>query len=344
MSVNLDNVFSTWNRGKEFLCTEYPLMAGAMSWISDSNFVIDVSKAKGFGVLASSTMDVEELDREIKNIKNSLKDSKFGVNLIMAHPKIEKFIDICINNSVSHIILASGLPTKGMISRIKEAKIKTISFAPNLVVAKRLVKNGIDGLIIEGMEAGGHIGPTSTNVIAQEVLPTIKEVPVFVAGGIGTGHAISQYLNMGACGCQVGTLLAASKESKAHNNFKQALIKASAKDAISSIQFYPNLPVIPVRALKNQSVEIFNQYQHKVANEVQNGEITVYEGRVKIEYFWSGALRKAVIDGDIQNGSVMAGQIVSMVKQELPIRIIFDKLIEEAQSCVHSASYINVCS
>ena len=334
--MDLANTFHTWQRGQEFLCTEYAIMAGAMSWISDSQFVASVANAKGFGVIACSAMQPDHLDKEIAVTKDILKSNNFGVNIIIMHPKINELIDVCIRHKVSHVIFAGGIPTKAMIDKVKSHRMKTISFTPNLTLAKRLIKNGIDALVIEGMEAGGHIGPTSTAVIAQEVLPNVKDVPVFIAGGIGTGYAIAQYLKMGACGCQIGTLLAASKESKAHENFKRALIRASAKDAISSVQFYPHLPVIPVRALKNQSVEMFNQYQHKIAAQVKNNEISEEDGKLEIEKFWAGALRKAVIDGDVKNGSVMAGQIVSMIKEELPISKIFDNLIQEAEDYIHN--------
>jgi enoyl-[acyl-carrier protein] reductase II len=181
------------------------------------------------------------------------------------------------------------------------------------------------------MEAGGHIGPVSTSVLAQEILPEVAEqVPVFVAGGIGRGEAIAAYLDMGAAGVQLGTRFVCATESIAHANFKKAFMRASARDAIASVQIDPRLPVIPVRALKNASSELFTAKQREVAQLLDDGKVEMMEAQLQIEHYWAGALRRAVIDGDVENGSLMAGQSVGMVTKEEPVAEIIAVLMAEA--------------
>ncbi|HEU0066992.1 MAG TPA: nitronate monooxygenase, partial [Sphingomonas sp.] len=195
--------------------------------------------------------------------------------------------------------------------------------------------SGVDALVIEGMEAGGHIGPVSTSVLAQEMLPEIGEqVPVFVAGGIGRGEAIAGYLDMGAAGVQLGTRFVCATESIAHAHFKRAFIRASARDAVASIQIDPRLPVIPVRALKNAAGELFAAKQREVAGHLDEGRVAMGEAQLQIEHYWAGALRRAVIDGDIENGSVMAGQSVGMVTKEEPAADILSTLMAEAAAAL----------
>src|SRR5208282_2240627 len=179
----------------------------------------------------------------------------FGVNLIIMHPQLDQLIDTCLAHGVSHIVLAGGLPASATIRRIKDGGAKVVGFVPSVMVGRKLVRSGADALIIEGMEAGGHTGPVTTSVLAQEVLPTIREVPVFVAGGVGRGEAIVSYLEMGAAGCQLGTRFVCATESIAHPRFKQAFIRADARDAVLSVQLDPRFPVIPVRALNNHATE-----------------------------------------------------------------------------------------
>ena len=168
-------------------------------------------------------------------------------------------------------------------------------------LAKKLIRSGVDALVIEGMEAGGHIGPVSTSVLAQEILPEVAdEVPVFVAGGIGRGEAIAAYLEMGAAGVQLGTRFVCATESIAHPNFKKAFIRASARDAVPSVQIDPRLPVIPVRALKKPGSEAFTAKQREVAQALDEGEVEMVEAQLQIEHYWAGALRRAVIDGDVE--------------------------------------------
>jgi enoyl-[acyl-carrier protein] reductase II len=189
---------------------------------------------------------------------------------------------------------------------------------------------GADAIVIEGMEAGGHIGPVATGVLAQEILPNITEVPVFVAGGIGRGEAILTCLEMGAAGVQLGTRFVCATESIAHPRFKQAFIRASARDAVPSVQLDPRFPVIPVRALANEGTKKFMEVQRQIIERVDRGELAPDAAQLEIEHFWAGALRRAVIDGDVETGSVMAGQSVGMVTREQSTRAILEELVGQA--------------
>ena len=317
-------------RGRAFLGTEVALMAGAMSWVSERRLVSAMSNAGGFGVIACGAMTPALLDAEIAATK-ALTDRPFGVNLITMHPDLLDLIDVCARHRVGHVVLAGGLPPAGSIDRIKGSGARLMCFAPALALAKKLIRSGVDALVIEGMEAGGHIGPVSTSVLAQEMLPEIgPQVPVFVAGGIGRGEAIAGYLDMGAAGVQLGTRFVCATESIAHPKFKQAFIRASARDAVASVQLDPRLPVIPVRALKNAGGDLFTAKQREVAQALDDGSVAMMEAQLQIEHYWAGALRRAVIDGDVEHGSVMAGQSVGMVRREEPLADIIAQLMAEA--------------
>ena len=334
MSVGEERLTRRMARGAAFLGSEVAIMAGAMSWVSERNLVAAMSNAGGFGVIACGAMTPELLDAEIAGTK-ALTDKPFGVNLITMHPALFDLIAVCAKHNVGHVVLAGGLPPKGSLEAIKESGAKVICFAPTLALAKKLIRSGVDALVIEGMEAGGHIGPVSTSVLAQEMLPEIAEsVPVFVAGGIGRGEAIAGYLDMGAAGVQLGTRFVCATESIAHPNFKKAFIRASARDAVASVQIDPRLPVIPVRALKNAGGELFTAKQREVAQSLDEGSVAMAEAQLQIEHYWAGALRRAVIDGDVEHGSVMAGQSVGMVTKEEPIADIIASLMTEAASAL----------
>jgi enoyl-[acyl-carrier protein] reductase II len=318
-----------WRRGCAFLGCESAIMGGAMTWVSERHLVAAISNAGGFGVIASGSMTPELLDGEIA-ATYALTARPFGVNLITLHPRLLDLIDICAARRVGHIVLAGALPSAAAVSRITAAGIKLMCFAPALVIAKKLVRMGADAIIIEGMEAGGHIGPVSTSVLVQEILPHITEVPVFVAGGIGRGEAMLSYLELGAAGVQLGTRFVCTHESIAHPRFKQAFIRAGARDAVPSVQLDPRLPVIPVRALANQMTQRFLETQRALIERVNQGEVSQKDAQLEIEHFWAGALRRAVIDGDVETGSVMAGQSVGMVTREQSTQAVIDEFIAQA--------------
>lgn len=328
---------SLWKAGADFLGCEFAIMGGAMSWVSERNLVSALSNAGAFGVIACSSMTPELLDAEIKATQ-ALTKKPFGVNLIIMHPQMPELIQTCIDNKVTHVVLAGGIPRKEMIDPLKDAGIKVIGFAPAVAIGKKLIKMGVDALVIEGSEAGGHIGPVSTSVLAQEILPAIREVPIFVAGGIGRGETMASYLEQGAAGVQLGTRFVCASECIAHPNFKQAFIKGAARNATASVQVDPDFPVIPVRALANKATEEFTRTQHEVIAKYRSGEMEKEEAQLAIEHFWAGALRKAVIDGDVERGSLMAGQSVGMITKEQPAAEILAELVQQAETFLTQAA------
>ena len=318
-----------WARGRDFLGSEVAILAGAMSWVSERHLVSAISNAGGFGVIACGAMGPELLAAEIAATQ-ALTERPFGVNLITMHPQLNDLVRVTLAAGVSHVVLAGGIPPGAAVRAVKDGGAKLIAFAPALVLAKRLVRSGADAIIIEGSEAGGHIGPVSLTVLAQEILPHMRDVPVFVAGGLGRGEAILAYLEMGASGAQLGTRFAAAAESIAHENFKRAFIRANARDALPSIQLDERFPVIPVRGLVNAGTKRFLEHQGETLKRFQSGELTKEAAQLVIEHFWAGALRRAVVDGDVENGSVMAGQSVGMVTSIQSAAEVIAELIDQA--------------
>jgi enoyl-[acyl-carrier protein] reductase II len=318
-----------WSRGTAFLGCRYAILGGAMSWVSEKNLVAAISNAGGFGVIACGAMSPAQLAEQIAGTQ-ALTDKPFGVNLITLHPELDELIRVTLEAKVGHIVLAGGIPPGPAVRAVKDGGAKLITFAPALSLARRMVRSGADAIVIEGSEAGGHIGPVSLNVLAQEILPHLRDVPVFVAGGLGRGEAILAYLEMGASGAQLGTRFAASEESIAHAKFKKFFVLANARDAMPSVELDPRLPVIPVRGLVNDGTRTFLQHQAETRDKLLAGEVTKEEAQLLVERFWAGALRRAVIDGDIEMGSVMAGQSVGMVKSVQPVAEIIQELIDQA--------------
>jgi enoyl-[acyl-carrier protein] reductase II len=324
-------------RGAAFLGARYAIMGGAMSWVSERHLVSALSNAGAFGVIACGAMEPPRLAEEIAGTQ-ALTTKPFGVNLITMHPRLDQLVDTCLAAKVSHIVFAGGIPPGTAIKKAKDGGAKVICFAPALALAKRLIRAGADALVIEGSEAGGHIGPVSLTVLAQEILPHIRDVPVFVAGGIGRGEAILSYLEMGAAGVQLGTRFVCARESIAHANFKRAFIRGNARDAMPTIQLDENFPVIPVRALQNEGTKRFLEHQAETIRRFQSGELTKEAAQLDIEHFWAGALRRAVIDGDVENGSLMAGQSVGMVTQEQSAAEIITELRDQAAQAILARS------
>ena len=317
-----------WRRGAAFLGCPLPIMGGAMTWLSERHLVSAISNGGGFGVIASGAMAPDQLAAEIAGTL-ALTDRPFGVNLIIMHPELMQLIDVCLDHRAGHVVLAGGLPPAAAIKRVKAGGAKVMCFAPALAIARRMARGGVDAIVIEGMEAGGHTGPVSTAVLAQEILPHVTEVPVFVAGGIGRGEAILSYLEMGAAGCQLGTRFVCAGESIAHPSFKRAFMRSRARDAVLSVQLDPRFPVIPVRAIANQATRKFQDAQRDLIDQVDRGVLDMKAAQLEIEHFWAGALRRAAIDGDVENGSLMAGQSVGMVTAEQSTAEILSELVAQ---------------
>ena len=328
-------------KGRDLLGVRFPVLGGAMTWLSTSPLVAAISEAGGFGVLAGGNMPPDLLEREIEATRR-LTDKPFGLNLITIAPNFRRHLDQALEMRFPVIILAGGLPSKEAITRVKKAGSTLICFGPTVGIARRLITMGADALIIEGHEAGGHIGPVATGVLTEQILPRTTEVPVFVAGGIGSGLSLAHFLLMGASGVQLGTCFAVAAESPAHPNFKKALIRAAAKDALPTSQFDPRLPVIPVRALVNEGVRDFNTLQLGLIAQLERGQLSRQEAAAKLEEFWIGGLRRAAVEGDVERGSVMVGQSVGLVKKVLPAVEILRNLLAEAEQEIERIS--RLCS
>lgn len=327
-------------RGRKILGSKYAIMGGAMTWISESNLVSAMSNAGIFGVLASGAMNGTELSQEIGQTKQKT-HNPFGVNLIVMNPKLHDLIDVCGAHKVSHVILAGGLPDKNIIDKIHSYGIQVMAFAPVLSIAKRLFKQGIDCLILEGTESGGHVGPVSTLVLIQSILLSLPEYPIFVAGGICRGEVIAAMMQLGAVGCQLGTVFAVCKESLAHEKFKQSFFRAGGRNAITPVQLDKHFQVAPVRAIANIATEEFMQRQKEILVRIEKGEVNSEEGFLSLEHFWAGALRRAVQEGDVDRGSLMAGQIVEIVKEEKSISEIISTIEIEAEKYLQKCSELN---
>jgi enoyl-[acyl-carrier protein] reductase II len=324
-------------RGGEILGSQYPLLGGAMTWISESRLVSAMANAGMFGVLASGAMDGDLLMAEIRSTGRKT-NRNFGVNIILMNPKLHDLIDVCGQEKVSHVILAGGIPDKDVVDAIHSRGQRVLAFAPALAVARRLFRLGVDALILEGSEAGGHVGPLSTMILIQDVLLALKGYPIFVAGGILRGEIVAALHLLGAWGCQLGTAFACCRESIAHENFKRALFRAGGRNALTPTQLDKKFPIAPVRAIENAGTEEFMAKQREILTQFERGEIQLDSGRLSLEHFWAGALRRAVRDGDVERGSLMAGQIVEMVKEEMTIPEILDSILTEAEDFLNNAT------
>ncbi|MCK4889096.1 MAG: nitronate monooxygenase, partial [Candidatus Aminicenantes bacterium] len=244
-----------WKQGQEFLGVKYPVISGAMTWISDSRLVKAVSDAGGFGVLAAGNMPTDLFKEELKKLKEM--KANFASNLITIAPNYTDHLQASIDFGVDHIVFAGSFPRKSEIKIAKDSGAKVTCFASTESIAQRMIDYGTDALILEGSEAGGHIGHVSTIVLIQQVLFKFPDIPIFVAGGIATGEMISHLFMMGASGVQMGTIFAMSEESPAHPAFKERYMKARSREAMSTPQYDSALPVVAVRALKNQGMDNF---------------------------------------------------------------------------------------
>lgn len=330
-----EKILKLMERGSKILGSKYALMGGAMTWVSESNLTSALSNAGLFGVLASGAMDGDLLKKEIEQTQSKT-DKNFGVNIITMNPKLYDLVDVCGERKISHIILAGGIPDRKLIEKCHSYGMQVMAFAPVLSIAKRLFDYGIDSLVIEGNEAGGHVGPLSTMVLIQDILLNLKEYPVFVAGGILRGEVVASLMQLGAAGCQLGTVFACCKESVAHENFKKAYFKASGRNAVMPAQLDPKFNIAPVRALKNIGTEEFMNKQKTVLLQFERGEVKATDGKLSLEHFWAGSLRRAVQEGDTDRGSLMSGQIVELIKEERSIREIVDTILTEAENFLES--------
>lgn len=326
-----------WSRGKDFLGTELPIMCGAMTWISDPQLVSLMSNLGAFGVLAAGNMPPDMFADQVDKTFE-LTDNPFAGNVITLAPNYRDHLAILCEKKVSHIVFAGSLPRGAEIKQAKESGAKTLAFASTASIAKRMIGNGADALILEGSEAGGHIGHVSTIVLLQEILFNFPDIPIFVAGGIATGRMISHLGLMGAAGVQMGTRFVMAEECSAHGNFKDIFIKSRAREAVSTPQYSAKLPVVSVRALNNHAMSHFGEIQMDLLEQLREGTLNRAEAQYKVEEYWIGSLRNAAVEGDVEHGSLMAGQSVGMLNKVQPLRNILQDLVDEADQGLAMAS------
>ena len=292
----------------ELLGIEYPIIQGGMANIATGEFAAAVSNAGALGLVAGGGLDAEALRAEIRDAKAAT-DKPFGVNLMLMNPHIDELAKVVVEEGVQVVTTGAGNPGK-YVPAWKEAGIKVFPVVAAPVLAKRLERYGIDGVIAEGTESGGHVGEMTTMALVPQVADAVS-VPVIAAGGIADGRQLAAAFALGACGVQVGTVLLASEECPIHDNYKQAVLKAGANDTVVT----GRSGGAPVRVLKNKMAREY------LRMEKQNLPLE------EMEKLTLGSLRRAVFDGDVDTGSFMAGQVAGMVHAIRPLRQIFEELM-----------------
>ena len=300
------------SRVKELLGIKYPIFQGGMAWVATSELAAAVSEAGGLGIIAAGNAPGDYVREEIRKLKE-MTDKPFGVNIMLLSPFAEDIVDIVCDEGVPVVTTGAGNPGK-FLERFRKHNIKVIPVVPTVSLAKRLEKQGVDALIVEGTEAGGHIGELTTMALVPQVRDAVG-IPVIAAGGIADGRGIVAALALGADGVQLGTRFVCSTEAKVHQNYKDKLINAKDRDALVTGRSTGH----PVRVIKNQFTREFI--------ELEKSGASIEE----LEKMGSGRLRIAVVDGDVDKGSVMSGQIAGMINDIKPCNEIIQQLVQEAQ-------------
>lgn len=295
---------------QDILNIKYPFIQGGMANIATGEFAAKVSNAGGLGLIASGGLPSSELEKEIL-IAKKLTNKPFGINLMLMNPESDKIADLIIEQGIQVVTTGAGNPAK-YIEKWKNAGIKVFPVIPNPTIAIKMDQLGVDGIIAEGMEAGGHIGKMTTMTLLPQVIEKVN-IPVIAAGGIASGKQMLAAEILGACGFQMGTIFLATKECPIHQNYKDKII--SSKDTNVTVMGYST--GLPVRVLRNSMT---NEYLKKEASGVD---------KMELEKYTLGSLRKAVFDGDVSNGSLMAGLVVGQIKEEKTIEQLMYDLYNE---------------
>lgn len=299
------------NRICKILNIKYPIIQGGMAWVADSNLAAAVSNAGGFGIIGTGSATADIVKKEIDNCRR-LTDKPFGVNVMLMSPNADEVIDLIIEEKPAGITTGAGNPAK-YIDRLKEAGIKVIPVVPTVALAQRMEKLGADAVIAEGTEAGGHIGELTTMVLVPQVAEALK-IPVIAAGGVADGRGIAASFALGAEGVQIGTRFICSEECNIHQNYKDAVLKAKDRDAVVTGRPTGH----PVRTLKNKLAKKFLKMEKEGASPEE------------LEKLGAGALRLAVVEGDKDGGSFMAGQSAAMVREIKPCKEIVEEISKQA--------------
>ena len=294
----------------ELLGIEFPIFQGGMANIANGNFAAAVSNAGALGIIGAGGMNAEKLREEIR-ICRSLTDKPFGVNIMLMNPEADAMAEVVREESVAVVTTGAGNPGK-YVQRWKQNGILIFPVVSSVALARRLEGTGVDGIIAEGSESGGHIGESTTMTLVPQVCDAVG-LPVIAAGGIACGRQMKAAFDLGACGVQVGTCLLASIECPIHPAYKEDVLKAGDQSTIVT----GRTAGAPVRCLRNPMTRAYLKMEQEGAD------------RMELEKFTLGSLRKAVVDGDIKNGSLMAGQVSGMIREIRPLRQIFEDMVRE---------------
>lgn len=329
-----EKITKLMQRGSDFLGVKYPILCGAMTWISEPQLVSAVCNHGCFGCLAGGNAPTDVLLKYIEQTK-ALTDKPFAVNLITIAPAYKEHLAMIKDIKVPFIIFAGSFPKEKEIEAAKATGAKVMCFASTVSIAERMIRFGADAIILEGSEAGGHIGHVSSVILMQQVLYKFADqVPMFMAGGMSTGKMMAHALLMGAAGVQLGTRFVMTKECTCHSAFKDVFIRANARDAIATPQYDSKLPVVAVRALRNKGMDNFGKLQLRLLKELEAGTCHRQDAQEEVEKYWMGALRRAAVEGDIDFGSLMAGQSVGLVDSEMSIQQLVDELLDDGEAAL----------
>ena len=297
----------------DLLGIEYPIIQGGMAWVAEHHLAAAVSEAGGFGLIGAASAPAEIVREEIRKAK-ALTDKPFGVNIMLLNPNSEEVAKVVVEEGVKAVTTGAGNPEK-FIPMFKEAGIKVIPVVASVAMAKRMERYGADAVVAEGMEAGGHIGSQTTMALIPQVVDAV-DIPVIAAGGIGDGRGYAAVTMLGAEAVQMGTRFVVADESIVHDNYKDRIVKAKDIDTVVTGLSTGH----PIRVLRNQMTKEYLKLEESGAPFEELEKLTL------------GALRKAVMDGDIKNGSVMAGQIAGLVHKRQSCKEIIDEIMREAES------------
>ncbi len=304
----------------QILGIQYPIIQGGMAWVADYHLAAAVSNAGGLGLIGSGGAPAEWVREQVREAKK-LTDQPFGVNLMLMNPEADQIAQVLVEEGVKVVTTGAGSPEK-YIDMWKKAGMKVIPVVASVALARRMERCGADALVAEGTEAGGHIGELTTMVLVPQIVDAVS-IPVIAAGGIADGRGVAAAFMLGARGVQVGTQFVVTKECNVHENYKQALIKARDIDSRVTGRTTGH----PVRVLRNAMVK---EYLRKEQAGVPFEEL---------EQLTLGALRKAVVDGDVTNGSVMAGQCAAMAHEILSCEELIAKLVSETDRLIGGAGF-----
>lgn len=312
----------------KLLNIKYPIIQGAMAWVADADLASAVSNAGGLGIIGTGHDPVEVVRKKVETMKNKT-IQPFAVNVMLLNPHVEEVVDYLVNSGVKIITTGAGNPGKYM-ERFKEAGIVVIPVVASVALAKRMERIGADAVVVEGMEAGGHIGKQTTLALVPQIVDAV-DIPVIAAGGFGDGRSLAAALMLGVEAIQVGTRFVVANESNAHPNFKAAILKATDIDTVVT----GTITGHPVRVLRNRLTKEYLALEKSITSQEQP-DLSVLEDLGK------GALRRAVVEGDVNTGSMMAGQIAGLIKKEQSCKEIIEEYVNEAKAVFQSKqSYFN---